>query len=369
MQLVGGSGSPVPPPTSSGEPSPPWQVRLEKTQEVILGQVQAEDARQSARQRLRYKTPILLESMSSPTEDHFLGCLLGLALGDALGAPREGGPIERLLWRAIGKTRDGKMRWTDDTQMSLDLAESLIASGSFDADDVALRFAGSYLWSRGYGPGAAKLLKRIRRGTPWQDANRSIFRDGSFGNGGAMRAPVVGLFYASNEDALLAAARDSARITHAHPLGLEGAVLMASAVAAASHQADPQAIFTRAAAHCRERPFLDRLAIARAWLSSAESHEPAEVTRCLGNGIAATDSCVTALFLGVRFCARPFADMLGFVAKCGGDVDTIGAMAGAIWGAANGAHGLPAQSLDALEQRPRIEATAKALFERSTATE
>lgn len=57
----------------------------------------------------------------------FNGCLLGLALGDAFGAPREGGPLERLLWLLIGKTRDGCRRWTEDTQMSLDLAESLIA--------------------------------------------------------------------------------------------------------------------------------------------------------------------------------------------------------------------------------------------------
>ena len=61
--------------------------------------------------------------------DHFSGCLLGLASGDALGAPYEGGFMERALWRAIGRTRDGEARWADDTRMSLDLAESLLARG------------------------------------------------------------------------------------------------------------------------------------------------------------------------------------------------------------------------------------------------
>jgi ADP-ribosylglycohydrolase len=55
-----------------------------------------------------------------------------LALGDALGAAHEGGLLERLLWRVIGTTREGRIRWTDDTQMSLDVAESLIAKGDLD---------------------------------------------------------------------------------------------------------------------------------------------------------------------------------------------------------------------------------------------
>jgi len=104
----------------------------------------------------------------APTRDRFEGCLLGLALGDALGAPHEGGLLERCVWRLIGKTRQGEMRWTDDTQMSLDLAESLIAGGAVDPDDLARRFAGSYRWSRGYGPGAARILKRIGRGADWR---------------------------------------------------------------------------------------------------------------------------------------------------------------------------------------------------------
>ena len=59
-------------------------------------------------------------------DDKYLGCFLGLAIGDAYGAPFEGGYIERLLWRIIGKTNNGKIRYTDDTQMSIDLAKSFI---------------------------------------------------------------------------------------------------------------------------------------------------------------------------------------------------------------------------------------------------
>src|SRR5690606_27131421 len=115
-----------------------------------------------------------------------------------------------------------------DTQMSLDLAESLVQSGGLHLDDLANRFAKSYRWSRGYGPSAARVLKRIRRGDAWTTANRSVYPEGSFGNGGAMRAPVVGLFYATDSNRLADAARASTQITHAHPLAIEGAVVIAA---------------------------------------------------------------------------------------------------------------------------------------------
>ena len=131
---------------------------------------------------------------TSINRDRITGSILGLALGDAFGAPHEGGILERLLWSLLGR-RGGRRRWTDDTRMSLDIMESLIACNRIDQDDLSRRFAQSYQWSRGYGPGAARLLKRIRKGESWQEVVYSVYPDGSFGNGAAMRAPVVGLFF------------------------------------------------------------------------------------------------------------------------------------------------------------------------------
>src|SRR5690349_12455088 len=110
-----------------------------------------------------------------PTNQQTLGCMFGLSLGDAMGAPHEGGVLERLLWRLIGHTRQGEMRWTDDTQMSIDVIESFLRHGKIDQDDLAITFARSYRWSRGYGPGAARVLKRIKKGVDWRTANRSVY--------------------------------------------------------------------------------------------------------------------------------------------------------------------------------------------------
>lgn len=299
--------------------------------------------------------------MSAPNIDSFAGCLLGLALGDALGAPYEGGPVERLVWRVIGKTRQGAMRWTDDTQMAIDVAESLVAHGSVDEDDLARRFGQSYRWSRGYGPAAARLLKRIRRGENWRQANRAIYPEGSFGNGGAMRAPVVGVFFAERLDAMVDAARRSAVVTHAHPLALEGAVLVAFVTALAATGCHPTEIVQYAFARCQLGPFRSRLELATRWLQSEANALPKEIRRQLGVGIAASESCVTAVYVSLRFLARPFEELIDFIVGCGGDVDTIGAMAGGIWGAANGMGRLPAAQLDKLEQLARLKSLAVAL--------
>ncbi|KZN55777.1 ADP-ribosylglycohydrolase family protein [Pseudoalteromonas luteoviolacea] len=56
---------------------------------------------------------------------------------------------------------DAKQRYTDDTQMSIDVANSFIASQRIEQNHLAEEFAKSYHWSRGYGPSAAKLLKGI----------------------------------------------------------------------------------------------------------------------------------------------------------------------------------------------------------------
>lgn len=290
--------------------------------------------------------------------DRFAGGLLGLALGDALGAPHEGGPLERLVWRAIGRTADGKRRWTDDTAMTLDVAESLVERGGIDQDDLAARFARSHRWSRGYGPGTAKLLRGVRRGKDWRRLAATVFPGGSCGNGGAMRAPVVGLRYWNDPARLSTMTRASAEVTHAHPLGIEGAQIVAHATAAAVASGDADDIRDAARRQAVSPEFESRFAIADAWHREQADPPPRDIARGLGNGTLATQSCVTAVHLATRFLDRDFIDMIDCIARLRGDVDTIGAMAGAIWGAARGVDALPAAALADLEDVPRLRDAA-----------
>ncbi|MBI3270383.1 MAG: ADP-ribosylglycohydrolase family protein [Planctomycetes bacterium] len=298
-------------------------------------------------------------------EERFVGSLLGLALGDALGAKHEGGILGGILWVLVGGTRGEKLWWTDDTQMAVGLAESLVECGGLDPDRLARRWADGYETWRGYGHGARKLLARVRQGEDWRSANRSVFPDGSLGNGAAMRAAPLGLFYYADPETLARAAEVAASITHAHPLGVEGGVLIARATALAlAEDFEPGAFLAALLAGCRREEFRKRLELARVWLG--ESPDLRAVSRGLGTAVTAHESAVTAVY---AFCRHrtDFMELVKFVVALGGDTDTIGAMAGGIFGARNGVAALPADLLARLEARERIESVARALCASSEA--
>ncbi len=295
-------------------------------------------------------------------KDRFSGCLLGLALGDAIGAPYEGGILEKLIWKLICISKLNKKRWTDDTQMSIDLALSLVINEGLNLNHLAGQFANSYKWSRGYGPATAKILKKIKKGGDWKRLNRSVYQDGSYGNGAAMRAPVIGLFYNHDLDVLIKSTRDSASITHAHPIGIEGAVLIAAATSFSLNSFSPIEIIQQSRVRCKQKEFTIRLSIANKWISEKTTPSAKEVVEKLGNHITAEGSAVTALYISLHYLDKPFEDMLDFIIQCGGDVDTIAAMAGAIWGAKRGVSDLPEDYLKNLEQNDRINNIANDLF-------
>jgi poly(ADP-ribose) glycohydrolase ARH3 len=283
-------------------------------------------------------------------EDRFVGSLLGLALGDALGAAHEGGVVGQAVWWLLGVGQGDLLRWTDDTEMALGLAKSLIEKRGLDADHLARTWAESADWKRGYGPGARKLLARIRKGEDWHVANRAIFPDGSFGNGAAMRAAPLGLFFHRDQEALMRAAELASSITHAHPLGVEGGVLIARSTAMAlTGGLDLEKLRET----CRNDEFREQLKVAQ------QAMDRAAVRRRLGMGIEAHRSAVTAVYVASHF--REFVPMIDFIISMGGDTDTVGAMAGGIFGARFGTAALPQEALERLEERGWIESTARKL--------
>jgi poly(ADP-ribose) glycohydrolase ARH3 len=284
-------------------------------------------------------------------EDRFVGSLLGLALGDALGAWHEGGPFGAALWWALGVGKRGILRWSDDTEMAMGLSKSLIENRGLNPNHLAQTWAENADWKRGYASGARKLLARIRDGADWRVANRSVFPDGSFGNGAAMRAAPLGLFFHKNQAELVRETEIASSITHAHPLGIEGGVLIARATAMAlSGPLDLDSLREG----CREREYRDRLKAAKVQMDRKD------VKRRLGNSVEAHRSSVTAVYLAAHF--DEFVPMMKLIVSLGGDTDTIGAMAGGIFGARYGTSALPKDALEKLEERGWIEKTAKQLF-------
>jgi len=287
------------------------------------------------------------------SRDRFLGCLLGQAVGDALGAPFEGLPADFVFWYAgsvgdlLRRPPDGPRRYTDDTQMMIGVAEALLAHGEIRPAALVERFAANYDPERGYGHGARQLLEAAARGEDWDRLAGSVMPGGSFGNGAAMRVAPVGLVFAHDLARVADQAVVSARTTHRHPLGVEGARLLALAVALAAQgpPLDRRAFYRELARDCREEEFLWQVRAAR---RVRAGHS----LGFLGNSLPAHRSVVTAV---ACFTAHPgsFERCVETAIALGDDTDTLAAMAGALSGAYLGVAGVPARWVDELEGGPR----------------
>ncbi|MGQ9532582.1 MAG: ADP-ribosylglycohydrolase family protein [Desulfotomaculales bacterium] len=296
-------------------------------------------------------------------ERKFCGCLLGLAVGDALGAPFEG-------WWSVSSSevyaaaeRRAMLRYTDDTHMALGVAESLAACGGFDGPHMAETFLRNFErepW-RGYGPGPPRIFRRIKHGVPWDRAAEDIYPGGSFGNGAAMRVAPVGLFYHRDPDKLREVAHLSAQITHAHPLGKEGAALQAYAVALAlvwGPSGSPANLLEKLKAFAVHEVYRARLEAVQELLAAGDK---SEVAARLGNGVEAFDSVPTAICCALRH-PDSFEDAVVEAASLGGDADTIASMTGAVSGAWLGMEAIPGAWVAKLENRDYVEQLARSLF-------
>lgn len=266
----------------------------------------------------------------------YQGCIQGLAAGDSIGAQYEGGPIERFIWWMIGTTDSKEMRWTDDTQMTVDIANSILEHGKLEQTELALQFSRSYKWTRGYGPGAARILKKIKNGEDWRQASKSVYPKGSFGNGAAMRSTVLALFYPESRKEVKEAARRSAEITHCHPIGIDGARIMAIAAQELLRDSSFEQLLETLIQESETDELESGLRKTSIAIENAELSDPKKIIKELGNGMTAPTSIPLSLYIYCQYSKKTFSELISFTQDCGGDVDTIGAMAGSLWGLING---------------------------------
>lgn len=287
--------------------------------------------------------------------ERFQGCILGHAVGDALAQPLEGCPAQ-VIYETFGPVRNiydapfvDVLTYTDDTQMTIGVAEALIADGRITPDltTLAQRFVANFDPARGYGGTAVRLLARMAAGEDWRTLARTMLPGGSFGNGAAMRAAPVGLAFHRDLGEVLEQAYLSALPTHTHPLGVEGAQMIALAVAFVLREAPAEVPFDKAAFYDLLIQFSTSEEFGEA-LRRAARLGPDDVVGVLGNGVEAHRSVPTAL---ACFAAHPdsYKDAVCRAIAQGGDCDTIGAMAGAISGARLGIEAVSANLLERLE--------------------
>ncbi len=295
--------------------------------------------------------------------ERVVGSCLGLALGDALGAPFEflraaniPDPIPAFerpwMSRPPGST-------TDDTALARNLWRSLVARGGFDAEDLVARHVE---WIRSDPPDVGTLtgrvLRRVDRGEDAAEAARAVWEERgpevSAGNGSVMYCAPLGLAYANRPAELLELAPALSLLTH-HDGRCRTAVLAVTLCVAALARGEPADDAARSA------------------LTAVENREGGEELEFLveaAGGSRPIDGpdqgfCLFTAGIAVQALVRggDFESEVRRVVSLGGDADTNAAVAGALLGARDGVDGLPAAWLERLVEREALESEAGALVE------
>ena len=324
----------------------------------------------------------------------FRGCLLGGAVGDALGAPLEFSTLHEIVDDYGPEGPENLVAggfpagsFTDDTQMSLFVAEGLIhtleqrrttgsdpgigpmlhahwrwlvTQGSWPAGDTDPKNLESWLThipelKQGRAPGNTCLssLRSGELGTPIEPINDSK------GCGGVMRAAPVGLAWSDNP---FAYACQVAALTHGHPTGWLAAGCLAQIIRELVGGAELEDAVEVALSELGRYPKHEEMleALERAEAYAAMGAGLPEEVESLGAGWVAEEALAIAVF-----CAEVAPDMetaLRLAVTHSGDSDSTGAIAGNLLGARHGIEDIPQRWLDQLEQRELVDTVATDLY-------
>lgn len=294
-------------------------------------------------------------------EERVVGGVLGLAIGDALGAPFEFRrardipdplPSFELPWMGLppGTT-------TDDTAMARNLVRSLGERGRFDPDDLVARHLA---WFASGPPDVGSLtrrvLVRVREGLPAEEAARAVWEERgpevSAGNGSVMYCAPLGLAYANRPNELFELAPQLSALTH-HDERCRTAVLVVTLTAAGLVRGEAPEDAVRTALHVAEnRPGGEELEYLVEAVGGARPIDGPDQGFVLFTAAVALQALVRA---------GSFEAELRRVVSLGGDTDTNAAVAGSLLGARAGRERLPAEWLARLADRGGIEAEAGAI--------
>jgi ADP-ribosylglycohydrolase len=302
-------------------------------------------------------------------DDRITGCLLGGAVGDALGLPMEG--ISRRRARKMFPVPPrhrlvfGYGMCSDDTEHACMTARAILAHPD-DVDAFARSLAWKLRWwvlglPAGVGLATLRAIVRLWLGVP---PGRSGVR--SAGNGPAMRAAVIGAYFREDETRLREYIRASTRLTHTDPRAERGALLVALAAAHAIRTGGRDGFLDTA---LRETSGDDDDAELHQQMTSVAQHLrigtwPWDFADAIGlsRGVSGyiNHTVPIALYCWLR-TPHAYGEAVGRCIALGGDTDSTGAIVGALVGATAGASAIPKSWLDRLIDYPRSVAWMRRL--------
>ncbi|MGW8975780.1 ADP-ribosylglycohydrolase family protein [Streptomyces platensis] len=270
------------------------------------------------------------------------GAVIGSAVGDALGAPFEFGPAGAFSARfpASGAAEEmcGGGGWdpgeaTDDTQMAVLVAESLLERDGLDLPDIFRRFQ---RWAAGAPKDIGLQTEEVlTNGGSWETAAARHFQvsQRAAGNGSLMRAATSAVHFARDgQRATMDAARAIAALTHGDPAAWEGTALFHELVRVTLEGGDPLAVLPEVLTlvHPDHRPRYATV-LAPDWHPDQATEFNGAVWPCLGSAVWALRT------------TTGFEEALRAAIDLGGDTDTVAAVTGGLAGAYYGLDAIPAR--------------------------
>ena len=285
------------------------------------------------------------------TEARTRGGLIGLAVGDALGAPLEGLPPPAIPVRDMtggGPHGREKGSVTDDTLQALSVARSLIFCRGFQATDLIPRLLESYLQNPSlYGPTSREVFEQVLQGVSPERAALFVHeKKGSRTNGCVMRGPPLGLWY---RDIMLVRSLSIAcsRLTHLDPVAGECSAVINVIISRVARGASRESAFQEALAICEDEEVA--ILLSHYWQTDPDpSLDALLTTHAAVSLFLAADSLENALLSAINL---------------GGDADTVGAVCGSLSGAYWGYPAIPSRWLADLEYLKEIDAVAIQLWQ------
>ena len=285
--------------------------------------------------------------------DRFEGCLLGVGIGDALGLPVEGWAAKKIRanYSYINNYLEGvlaKGSISDDTQLTLLLAESLQEKNGFDAADFAQRLKEWPSYQIGGGLASLTAAARLAKGIHYCESGVK-----SAGCGGAMRVAPIGLFYSHASNELATHAVEQARITHSDPRATAGAYVVAQMVA---NGVNSSAGFDDSCFPIlleRTRKISPEMAAHLDLIPKLLESSWEEAINVLGSSGFVLETVASAIWAFWRN-SFSFSDAVLGAVNLGGDTDSRGAITGAIAGAYLGKSQIPAPLLNDLNQEAAL---------------
>lgn len=292
------------------------------------------------------------------------GILFGLALGDALGWPVEFLALaeirSRYGQRGIQEPPDPAI-YTDDTQMTIALAEGILDAGVNAPVDNLMQAVGrrftAWLHSpdNNRAPGRTCIagVKRFEDGWSWNESGLVA----SKGCGSAMRAAPIGCIYHQDEQRLFEIAQASSVITHRHPAAIAATVAAAYVIKLAVEGCPPHEYLRRIMTFCEGLSEELDAAILRVGHVMGWVNEEAALNH-IGQGWTGEEAIALALYCVLRY-PDDYVACVQRAANTNGDSDSIACIAGGIIGARLGPAAIPPAWIERCENRDYLRDLAQ----------